>query len=67
MGRRPVENPLSVQLAFRVDQTTGEALDAEIKVEAKPGLSLSRNDIARILIAEALEARAKARKGKRGK
>ena len=58
MGRKPVENPLSVQLAFRVDGETAEAIDLEIKAEVRPGLKLSRNDMARMLVAEALEARA---------
>jgi hypothetical protein len=65
MGRRPSSNPLSIQLAFRVDEKMGEALDAEIDVEQKPGLVLSRNDVARILLAEALDARAQARRNPR--
>lgn len=62
MGRPPADDPLSVQLSFRVNETTGEAIDEEIKAEARPGLRLSRNDMARMLIAEALEARAASRK-----
>jgi hypothetical protein len=65
MGRRPAQNPKSVQLAFRVDQATAEALDEQIKAEERPGLPLSRSDMARMLIAEALAARAE--KQKRGK
>jgi hypothetical protein len=61
MGRRPASNPLSVQLAFRVDEDTGRALDHEMKIESKPGLAISRNDVARILIMEALAQRAKKR------
>lgn len=66
MGRRPSTNPLSVQLAFRVDTATAKALDAEMEHERKPGLHLSRNDMARILVAEALAARA-AQRSKRSK
>lgn len=66
MGRRPASNPLSVQLSFRVDEETGRAIDVEVKTESRPGLAISRNDMARILIAEALEIRA-AKRTKRGK
>lgn len=66
MGRRPAENPLSVQLNFRVDAATASALDAEVAHDSKPGLHLSRNDMARILVAEALAARAM-RRSKRPK
>lgn len=61
MGRRPANNPLSVQLAFRIDEATAKAIDGEIKNDERPGLHLSRNDMARILVAEALAARAKKR------
>jgi hypothetical protein len=66
MGRRPSTNPLSVQLAFRIDVETAKALDAEMAHESKPGLHLSRNDMARILVAEALATRA-AHRSRRGK
>ena len=65
VGRPPAENPRNVQIAFRVDQATADALDAEIATEHRPGLLLSRNDVARMLMHEALEARADKRK--RGK
>lgn len=65
MGRKPAEDPMNVQLTFRVNDATGKALDAVIEAESRPGLTLSRSDVARMLIAEALAARAD--KLKRGK
>jgi hypothetical protein len=65
VGRPPAENPRNVQIGFRVDQATSEAIDAEIAVEQRPGLLLSRNDMARMLMAEALEARAEKRRHKK--
>lgn len=65
VGRPPAENPRNVQIAYRVDQATADAIDAEIATEQRPGLLLSRNDMARMLMAEALEARIEKRK--RGK
>lgn len=62
MGRPPAENPRNVQINFRVDQATAEALDAEILAERRPGLVLSRGDIARMLMHEALEARIEKRR-----
>lgn len=64
MGRPPADDPLNVQLSFRVNESTGKAIDAEIEHESRPGLRLSRNDMSRMLLAEALEARARARKTK---
>jgi hypothetical protein len=60
VGRRPASNPKGVHLGIRVDTTTAEALDREIEREvgAKPGLTLNRSAIVRMLIAEALLARA---------
>ncbi len=55
VGRRPADNPLAVAVSFRVDQATGEALDDELAARKSPGLQLSRNDVARILMAERLE------------
>lgn len=66
MGRPPADDPLSVQLSFRVSESTGKALASERDTEERPGLRLSLNDMARMLLAEALEARAIARKGKKG-
>jgi len=66
VGRPPAENPRNVQIAYRVTQSTSDALDEEITVEARPGELLSRNDMARILMDEALAARLAARKGKKG-
>ena len=59
VGRRPAENPLSVQLSFRIDDATAEQLDEELKkaMEMHPGLVLSRGDVARMLMAEALKVR----------
>jgi len=65
MGRTPVDNPLNVQLAFRVDKATAEAIDVAMAGEERPGLKLSRNDMARMLVAEALETRAKRTKSKK--
>lgn len=66
VGRPPVDNPRNVAIAYRIDQATADAIDAEIEVEQRPGLVLSRNDMARMLMAEALANRAAARKGKKG-
>ena len=57
VGRPPADNPRNVQIAYRVDQATADAIDAEINAELRPGLLLSRNDMARMLMAEALAAR----------
>lgn len=57
LGRKPSPNPLAIQIAFRVDNATADALDAEIEHEAKPGWRPTRGDMARILFAEALVAR----------
>jgi hypothetical protein len=64
MGRPPADDPLNVQLSFRVNESAGKAIDAEIELETRPGWKPSRGDMARMLLAEALEARAQARKGK---
>jgi hypothetical protein len=63
LGRKPAKNPKQVQIAFRVDESTARALDEELAFEmnARPGLSLNRSDIARMLLAEALIARMKKR------
>ena len=67
VGRPPVDNPRNVAIAYRVNQATADALDAEIEIEKRPGLELSRNDMARMLMAEALAARAQVRKSKHRK
>ena len=64
MGRPPAEKPRNVQIAFRIDQATSDQIDAELEADARPGLVLSRNDMARILMAEAIEARRTKRKKK---
>ncbi len=64
MGRRPSANPKSTQISFRIDAAATAALDREVEADQRPGLTLSRNDVARMLLAEALEARA-AKRGKR--
>ena len=64
VGRPPVENPRNVTIHYRVDQSTADALDAEISNERRPGEVLSRNDLARILMHEALEARRQQRGGR---
>jgi hypothetical protein len=65
VGRKHAKNPLSEVVSARVDKATGKALDAEIAVEeaARPGIPLSRGDMVRVLVLEALATRAK----KRGK
>jgi hypothetical protein len=65
VGRPPAEDPRKIQIAYRVTQSMADAIDAEIETVRQPGLIISRNDMARILMAEALEARAEKRK--RGK
>ena len=67
LGRPPADDPLTIQLSFRVNESTGNAIDDEIKAEARPGLRLSRNDMARMLLAESIEARSNARRAKRSK
>jgi hypothetical protein len=64
VGRPPADNPRNVQINFRIDQKTADDLDGELELERKPGLLLSRNDIARMLMTEALEARQTKRKKK---
>jgi hypothetical protein len=65
VGRPPAEDPRKIQIAYRVTQSMADAIDSEIETVRQPGLMISRNDMARILMAEALEARAEKRK--RGK
>jgi hypothetical protein len=62
LGRKPSKNPKRIHLGVRVDDDTASALDAEIAREraARPGLDLDRSGMVRMLIAEALAARAKA-------
>jgi hypothetical protein len=64
MGRRPAKFPKATHLGIRIDDATAKALDAEVvrANAASPGLVLGRSDIVRMLIAEALAARAKGRK-----
>jgi hypothetical protein len=64
MGRRPSANPKGTHLGVRIDAALSDALDREIERETKgrPGFSLNRSDIARMLMAEALVARAKKRR-----
>jgi hypothetical protein len=61
MGRKPAKNPKGVHLGLRIDAETAKALDREIEREmaAKPGLSLNRSAMVRILMAEALLGRSK--------
>ena len=61
MGRRPSANPKGTHLGLRIDAALSEALDREIGRETKgrPGFTLNRSDMARMLMAEALVARAK--------
>lgn len=65
VGRPPSDKPRNVPISFRIDAETAKSLDGEIAAEQRPGLVLSRHDMARMLMAEALEARAERRK--RGK
>lgn len=67
VGRKPSKNPLSTLLSFRIDEAQTKALDAEMErmLRETPGLMLSRGDMARILVVEALESRAKRRSSKK--
>jgi hypothetical protein len=62
MGRPPADNPRNIQVNFRIDRVIAADLDAELEIEQKPGLFLSRNDVARMLVLEALAARQAKRK-----
>lgn len=59
MGRRPAKNPKGIHLGVRVDDEMLAELDEEIEreVDAKPGLTLTRSAMLRMLVAEALIAR----------
>ena len=57
VGRPPADKPRIVQIGYRIDQEMADAVDVEIDHTRRPGEFLSRNDMARILMAEALEAR----------
>jgi hypothetical protein len=61
VGRKKAKNPLDEQISFRVDKSTAKELDAQVEaaVAKQPGLILSRGDMVRMLVAEALAARAK--------
>ena len=63
VGRKPSKNPKGVHLGIRVDDQMARALDREIKFEEqlRPGLGLTRSDVVRLLIAEALGAREQVR------
>jgi hypothetical protein len=61
VGRKPANNPKAIHLGIRIDPETAQKLDREIKreTEAKPGLSLNRSAMVRMLMAEALLARSR--------
>lgn len=61
VGRKPAKNPLSEQISFRIDESTAEQIDAVLEIQKanNPGLVLSRGDMVRMLVAEALAARSK--------
>jgi hypothetical protein len=61
VGRPEAKNPKALHLGLRIDAETAKALDREIKRElaAKPGLTLNRSAMVRILMAEALLARSR--------
>jgi len=63
MGRKPAKNPKDVHLGIRVDNRTARAVDREIEFEEqlRPGLGLTRSDVVRMLMAEALAARDRTR------
>jgi hypothetical protein len=63
VGRKPSKNPLSTLISFRIDAETTKALDAELErlLSNQPGLLVGRGDMVRILLVEALTARAKKR------
>lgn len=64
MGRKPAKNPKDIHLGIRIDEGTAAALDKEIELEEqhRPGLGLTRSDVVRMLMVEALAARQKARR-----
>ncbi len=61
MGRKTASNPKAVHLGIRIDPDMAQKLDREIKRETdtRPGLSLNRSSMVRMLIAEALLARSR--------
>jgi hypothetical protein len=63
VGRKPSPNPLVTLITFRVDAATTSALDAELArlVSERPGLSIGRGDVVRMLLSEALRVREKRR------
>lgn len=63
VGRKPSKNPLSTLISFRIDAAATRALDTELEklLTDNPGLMLGRGDMVRILMTEALAARAKKR------
>jgi hypothetical protein len=67
VGRPPVDKPRNVQIAFRINEEVADALDVELELERRPGFDISRNDVARMLMFEALAARQAARAKKRSK
>jgi len=63
MGRKPAKFPKATHLGIRIDEATEKAINYELELaNREPGSTLGRSDIVRMLIAEALAARAKARK-----
>jgi hypothetical protein len=69
MGRPRTKQPKpeeSVALSIRIGADLANALDSEVeKMNAEHrGLTFTRTDIVRVLLHEALDARAKSRKGR---
>ena len=65
MGRLPAKNPKSTHLVLRIDEATTAAIDREIvkETKGKPGFTLNRSGMVRMLMAEALLVRAKKQRG----
>jgi hypothetical protein len=65
LGRRPSANPKDVQVNVRFDAALTKLLDEEAAHEEalRPGIYVTRSDVIRLLVGEAIAARSK----KRGK
>jgi Arc/MetJ-type ribon-helix-helix transcriptional regulator len=59
VGRPPGKQPPTRQLAFRLPLDLIEELTAEMARIAPPGIIVSRSDVVRVLLREALEVRRK--------
>jgi hypothetical protein len=65
MGRPPAEHPRSVHVGFRITEEDEFELTKVGEQMARPGEILSHNDVARLLMHEALKNRVQVRKARR--